>query len=191
MGGGSEQLVRGGAEQVNAMGKIEWAMWANEQALASGLILLTGGIVGVAGQFRAGSLLLMLLSQKQKGQGYKCGENGPVLLHCVCKAFGPLTRNYYVRAFLHAAICVPGGFMLATVLGCVCLGIASLIYLAAAIHGEHWEPILPRKEVRKPADSMKNPPQNPPPRPPPEMRRKRTDDLEGAAYDNPMKVTDE
>lgn len=26
-------------------------------------------------------------------------------------------------------ICVPGGFMLATVLGCVCLGIASIIYL--------------------------------------------------------------
>ena len=25
------------AEDVNTMGKIEWAMWANEQALASGL----------------------------------------------------------------------------------------------------------------------------------------------------------
>lgn len=83
--------------------------------------------------------------------------------------------------------------MLATVLGCVCLGIASLIYLAAAIRGEHWEPILPRKEIRKPqvGESIKNPPQNPPPRPPPETRRKRVDDLEGAAYDNPMTVTDE
>lgn len=98
--------------------------------------------------------------------------------HCftVCvKAFGPLTRNYYVRAFLHAAwvlyishfllldnillihtlafqqntchwsflsskslfafvrICVPGGFILATVLGCVCLGIASIIYLVVSL----------------------------------------------------------
>lgn len=75
--------------------------------------------------------------------------------------------------------------MLATVLGCVCLGIASLIYLVAAIRGEHWEPILPRKEeVRKPGPSPAEPPQNPPPRPPPEMRRKRVDDLEEAAYDN-------
>lgn len=84
--------------------------------------------------------------------------------------------------------------MLATVLGCVCLGIASLIYLAAAIRGEHWEPILPRKDVsRGPAgggESVKQPPQNPPPRPPPEMRRKRVDDLEGAAYDNPIPVTE-
>lgn len=110
------------------------------------------------------------------------------LTTCV-KSFGPLTRNYYVRAILHAAwvksrtdcilsslqtstlseqtdrqrctfffklpvngthtrwtflslqchviVCilrlsVPGGFMLATVLGCVCLGIASLIYLSVS-----------------------------------------------------------
>lgn len=33
---------------------------------------------------------------------------------------------------LFRRICVPGGFMLATVLGCVCLGIASLIYLAVS-----------------------------------------------------------
>lgn len=31
---------------------------------------------------------------------------------------------------LPCRLCVPGGFMLATVLGCVCLGIASLIYLS-------------------------------------------------------------
>ncbi|XP_070819015.1 cytochrome b-245 light chain [Chaetodon trifascialis] len=183
------------------MGKIEWAMWANEQALASGLILLTGGIVGVAGQFRgwqfaayavAAGVFVCLLEyprgKRSKGTGVeRTGQ------HCftVCvKAFGPLTRNYYVRAFLHAAICVPGGFMLATVLGCVCLGIASLIYLVAAIRGEQWEPILPVKEIRKPVgESIKNPPQNPPPRPPGEGRRKQAD-LESAAYDNPLPVTD-
>lgn len=80
--------------------------------------------------------------------------------------------------------------MLATVLGCVCLGIASLIYLSAAIHGEHWEPILPRTEPpKRVGDSIKEPPQNPPPRPPPELRRKKADKLETAAYDNPMSVT--
>ncbi|XP_052316736.1 cytochrome b-245 light chain-like [Oncorhynchus keta] len=95
------------------------------------------------------------------------------------------------RFYMQHEICVPGGFILAAVLGCVCLGIASLIYLAAAIRGEQWEPILPRKEsARKPVgESIKLPPQNPPPRPPAEMRRKRAEDLEAAAYVNPIAVT--
>ncbi|CAJ1048788.1 cytochrome b-245 light chain [Xyrichtys novacula] len=183
------------------MGKIEWAMWANEQALASGLIYLTGGIVGVAGQFRgwqfaafgvAAGVFVCLLEypRSKRSKGTSVGRTGQYCFTVVVKAFGPLTRNYYVRAFIHAALCVPGGFMLATVLGCVCLGIASIIYLVAAIRGEHWEPILPRKPAQKPnVGSINKPPQNPPPRPPPETRRKRVEDLEGAAYDNAINVT--
>lgn len=34
---GRVAFVRRGAVKLNTMGKIEWAMWANEQALASGL----------------------------------------------------------------------------------------------------------------------------------------------------------
>lgn len=176
-------------------------MWANEQALAAGLILLTGGIVGVAGQFRgwqfaaysvAAGVFVCLLEypRGKRSKGTSVERTGQYCFTVCVKSFGPLTRNYYVRAFLHAAICVPGGFMLATVLGCVCLGIASLIYLAAAIRGEHWEPILPRPQTQKPvAESIKSPPSNPPPRPPPETRRKRVDDLEAASYDNPLPVT--
>ncbi|XP_072321831.1 cytochrome b-245 light chain [Eucyclogobius newberryi] len=183
------------------MGKIEWAMWANEQALAAGLILLTGGIVGVAGQFRgwefaayavaAGSLVCLLeYPRSKRSKGTSVGRTGQYCFTVCVKSFGPVTRNYYVRAVLHAALCVPGGFMLSTVLGCVCLGIASLIYLGAAIRGEQWEPILPRQPSAKPtAESIKSPPSNPPPRPPAEMRRKRADDLEAAAYDNPLPVT--
>lgn len=50
---------------------------------------------------------------------------------------------------------------------------------------------MPKKETRKPAAgvSIKNPPQNPPPRPPAETRRKRLEELEGAAYDNPISAT--
>ncbi|KAH9495655.1 hypothetical protein Btru_015557 [Bulinus truncatus] len=33
------------------MGKIEWAMWANEQAIISCYVTLLGGILAVAGQF--------------------------------------------------------------------------------------------------------------------------------------------
>ena len=67
---------------------------------------------------------------------------------------------------------------------------AAFFVLQAAISGEKWEPILPRTETRKAVgESIKQPPQNPPPRPPAEMRRKRAEDLEGAAYDNPIKVS--
>uniref|UniRef100_A0AAY5KUF4 Cytochrome b-245 light chain n=1 Tax=Esox lucius TaxID=8010 RepID=A0AAY5KUF4_ESOLU len=165
-------------------------------------VLLTGGIVGVAGQFRdwqfaayavAAGVFVCLLEypRGKRNKGTSVERTGQYCFTVCVKSFGPLTRNYYVRAFIHAGICVPGGFMLATILGCVCLGIASLIYLAAAIRGEHWEPILPRKDsARKPvADSINRPPQNPPPRPPAEMRRKRAEDLEGAAYVNPIPVT--
>lgn len=183
------------------MGNIEWAMWANEQALAAGLILLTGGVVGTAGQFRdwqfaaygiAAGVFVCLLEypRGRRNKGTSVERTGQHCFTICVKSFGPLTRNYYVRAFLLAALCVPGGFMLATVLGCVCLGIASLIYLGAAIRGEQWEPILPRQQNSKPVgESIKQPPQNPPPRPPQEMRRKRAEDLEGSAYVNPITVT--
>ncbi|CAJ0932534.1 unnamed protein product [Ranitomeya imitator] len=95
------------------MGQIEWAMWANEQALASGLILLSGGIVAVAGQFKgwqfgayaiAAGVFVTLLeyprSRRKKGSTMeRCGQQ---CMSSVVKAFGPLTRNYYVRAILHA-----------------------------------------------------------------------------------------
>ncbi|TNN74953.1 Cytochrome b-245 light chain [Liparis tanakae] len=156
------------------MGKIEWAMWANEQALVAGLILLTGGIVGVAGMFR----------------GWEFAAYAIAAGVFVCLLEYPRSKRAKGTS-VERTICVPGGFMLATVLGCVCLGIASIIYLVAAIRGEQWEPILPRIEVsRELKDGVKNPPQNPPPRPPPETRRKRVDDLEGAAYDNPIPVGD-
>ncbi|KAL2088503.1 hypothetical protein ACEWY4_015402 [Coilia grayii] len=176
-------------------------LWFFNQMYFPVLVYLTGGIVGLAGQFRgwefaafgvaAGTFVCLLeYPRSKRRKGTSVARTGQYCFTVVVKAFGPLTRNYYVRAFLHAALCVPGGFMLATVLGCVCLGIASLIYLSAAIHGEHWEPILPRTESRAPvAESVKKPPQNPPPRPPPELRRKRMEDLEGAAYVNPIAVT--
>ncbi|XP_040185302.1 cytochrome b-245 light chain isoform X1 [Rana temporaria] len=181
------------------MGQIEWAMWANEQALASGLILLSGGIVAVAGQFKgwqfgaysiAAGVFISLLeyprSKRKKGSTIeRCGQKH---MTAVVKVFGPLTRNYYVRAFLHAGLAVPGGFILATVLGTVCLGIAAIIYLLAAIRGEEWRPIEMREEPKlRVAETIKRPPQNPPPRPPPEVRRKQVDE----GHVNPIAVQDE
>uniref|UniRef100_A0A8C5PNY5 Cytochrome b-245 light chain n=1 Tax=Leptobrachium leishanense TaxID=445787 RepID=A0A8C5PNY5_9ANUR len=184
------------------MGQIEWAMWANEQALASGLIYLAGGIVAVAGQFKnwefgaygiAAGVFVSLLeyprSKRKKGSTMeRCGQS---YFTPVVKAFGPLTRNYYVRSILHAGLAVPGGFLLATILGTVCLGIASIIYLLAAIRGEEWRPIEKKPETQpRITETIKRPPENPPPRPPPEVRRKQVD--EGASgYTNPAIVADE
>ncbi|XP_029464494.1 cytochrome b-245 light chain [Rhinatrema bivittatum] len=185
------------------MGRIEWAMWANEQALASGLILLAGGIVAVAGQFKrwefaaygiAAGVFICLLEyprgRRKKGSTLeRCGQK---FMTPVVKVFGPLTRNYYVRAILHAALAVPGGFLLSTVLGTVCLGIASLIYLLAAIRGEEWQPIEAQaQEKPRVAETIKRPPENPPPRPPPEARKKAADEGASAeAYDSPIPVAD-
>ncbi|NWR25377.1 CY24A protein, partial [Emberiza fucata] len=157
------------------MGQIEWAMWANEQALAAGLSECEGvwGALGHSGN--AAGVLVCLLeyprSKRKKGSTMeRCGQK---YLTAVVKLLGPLTRNYYIRAILHAALAVPAGFLLSTILGTVCLGIASGIYLLAAVRGEEWSPIEQKPRERpQGGGSMKPPPSNPPPRPPPDARRK-------------------
>ncbi|NXD39015.1 CY24A protein, partial [Copsychus sechellarum] len=161
------------------MGQIEWAMWANEQALAAGLSECGG--LGGPGWARGGgsgtseSVLVCLLeyprSKRQKGSTMeRCGQK---YLTAVVKLFGPLTRNYYIRAVLHAALAVPAGFLLSTILGTVCLGIASGIYLLAAVRGEEWRPIEQKPRERpQVGGTIKQPPSNPPPRPPPDARKK-------------------
>ncbi|XP_051830758.1 cytochrome b-245 light chain [Antechinus flavipes] len=189
------------------MGQIEWAMWANEQALASGLILLTGGIVATAGQFIwwqfgaysivAGVFICLLeypRGKRKKGSTMeRCGQK---YLTSVVKAFGPLTRNYYIRALLHLCLAVPAGVLLATILGTACLAIASAIYLLAAIRGEEWKPIE-QKPMERPqvGTTIKQPPSNPPPRPPAEARKKQPEEEaagpSGGPQVNPVPVTDE
>ncbi|XP_049720557.1 cytochrome b-245 light chain [Elephas maximus indicus] len=194
------------------MGQIEWAMWANEQALASGLILITGGIVATAGQFTlwyfgvysiAAGVLVCLLEyprgKRKKGSTMeRCGQK---YMTSVVKMFGPFTRNYYFRAFLHLVLSVPAGFLLATILGTACLAIASGIYLLAAIRGEKWIPIEQKpKERPQVGATIKQPPSNPPPRPPAEARKKPSEEQgedaaiggsPGGAQTNPIPVTDE
>nr|XP_002761299.2 cytochrome b-245 light chain isoform X2 [Callithrix jacchus] len=191
------------------MGQIEWAMWANEQALASGLILITGGIVATAGHFTqwyfgaysivAGVFVCLLeypRGKRKKGSTMeRCGQK---YMTAVVKLFGPLTRNYYIRAVLHLLLSVPAGFLLATILGTACLAIASGIYLLAAVRGEQWTPIEPKPRERPHVGgTIKQPPSNPPPRPPAEARKKPSEEAEAAEgpsagpQDNPIPVTDE
>uniref|UniRef100_A0A2K5J3V4 Cytochrome b-245 light chain n=1 Tax=Colobus angolensis palliatus TaxID=336983 RepID=A0A2K5J3V4_COLAP len=130
------------------MGQIEWAMWANEQALASGLILITGGIVATAGRFTqwyfgaysivAGVFVCLLeYPRGKRKKGSTMERWGQKYMTSVVKLFGPLTRNYYVRAVLHLLLSVPAGFLLATILGTACLAIASGIYLLRQVPPAH------------------------------------------------------
>ncbi|NXT39333.1 CY24A protein, partial [Pelecanoides urinatrix] len=171
------------------MGQIEWAMWANEQALAAGLTLFLGGglILAPSTPFLdpprsvAGVLVCLLeypRSKRKKGSTMeRCGQK---YMTAVVKVFGPLTRNYYIRAVLHAALAVPAGFLLSTILGTVCLGIASGIYLLAAVRGEEWRPIEQKPRERPHVgDTIKQPPSNPPPRPPADARKKQPAEVGG------------
>ncbi|XP_069312390.1 cytochrome b-245 light chain [Eulemur rufifrons] len=192
------------------MGQIEWAMWANEQALASGLILITGGIVATAGRFTqwyfgaysiAAGVFVCLLEypRGKRAKGTTMERCGQKYMTTVLKLFGPLTRNYYIRAVLHLMLSVPAGFLLATILGTACLAIASGIYLLAAVRGEQWMPIEPKPRERPQVGAtIKQPPSNPPPRPPAEARKKPSEGEEAAAgvsaggpQANPIPVTDE
>ncbi|XP_077787730.1 cytochrome b-245 light chain isoform X1 [Podarcis muralis] len=140
---------------------------------------------------RAAGVFICLLEyprgKRKKGSTMeRCGQK---CFTTVVKAFGPLTRNYYVRAFLHICLAVPAAFLLATILGTVCLAIASGIYLLAAIRGEEWRPIEVRqREQLQIGATIKHPPTNPPPRPPAEARRKQAGEAEAAAQDNPLPV---
>lgn len=171
-------------------------------------VLMTGGIVATAGQFTqwylgtysiAAGVLVCLLEyprgRRTKGSTMeRCGQK---YMTKVVKAFGPLSRNYYIRAFLHLGLSVPAGFLLATILGTACLAIASGIYLLAAIRGEQWTPIEPKpKERPQVGGTIKQPPSNPPPRPPAEARKKPGEEAvagvpTGGPQENPMPVTDE
>uniref|UniRef100_A0A8Q3SIH4 Cytochrome b-245 light chain n=1 Tax=Homo sapiens TaxID=9606 RepID=A0A8Q3SIH4_HUMAN len=165
------------------MGQIEWAMWANEQALASGLILITGGIVATAGRFT---------------QWY-FGAYSIVAGVFVCLLEYPRGKRKK-GSTMERWLSVPAGFLLATILGTACLAIASGIYLLAAVRGEQWTPIEPKPRERPQiGGTIKQPPSNPPPRPPAEARKKPSEEEAAVAAGgppggpqvNPIPVTDE
>lgn len=126
---------------------------AHPNHLSPSLVLITGGIVATAGRFTqwyfgaysiAAGVLICLLEyprgKRKKGSTMeRCGQK---YLTSVVKLFGPLTRNYYVRAALHFLLSVPAGFLLATILGTVCLAIASVIYLLVS-GCPQWSASLP------------------------------------------------
>lgn len=160
------------------MGQIEWAMWANEQAVASSFILISGGIIGVAGFFKGWEMgiyailagIAVLLIEYPRGkrkyarstQERKWQRPLSAFLNCC----GPVSRNYFVRFITHLILCIPACFILATLLGGVCLFVASMIYMVAAFRGEEWIAVGLDETDPDPVRELKSfkQPQKPPPR---------------------------
>uniref|UniRef100_A0A8C2UM54 Cytochrome b-245 light chain n=1 Tax=Chinchilla lanigera TaxID=34839 RepID=A0A8C2UM54_CHILA len=139
--------------------------------------LISGGIVATAGRF---------------AQWY-FGAYSIVAGVFVCLLEYPRGRRRK-GSTMERWLSVPAGFLLATILGTVCLAIASGIYLLAAIRGEQWMPIEHKPKERPQAEDIKQPPSNPPPRPPAEARKKPSEDeaaAGGGPQVNPIPVTDE
>ncbi|XP_036366355.1 cytochrome b-245 light chain isoform X2 [Octopus sinensis] len=133
------------------MGQIEWAMWANEQAIASSLITILGGIIGIVGFFKrwqfgiygvAAGVFIFLFEYPRSLRAK--GKSSP------------------------RKMCVPLVFILPTFLGGLCLLFTSALYFVAALKGEHWHADLPQNDSTTTVDAPITPvPQRrPPPRRP-------------------------
>ncbi|CAB3990188.1 cytochrome b-245 light chain [Paramuricea clavata] len=158
------------------MGKTEWAMWANEQAVASSIVVFIGGVLSWIGKFKrwqiaiyavvAGILIFLIEYPRGKRQKGRTKERiAQRLLTPVVQSLGPFGRNYYVRFVFYLGLSIPCGFLLSTLLGGACLCISSIIYLGAALAGEEWKPCIVSYEAgQENVSTLPDAPNQPPPR---------------------------
>ncbi|RUS86909.1 hypothetical protein EGW08_005314 [Elysia chlorotica] len=158
------------------MGGVEWAIWANENAVASAVVTLLGGILAVAGLYDMWQIgiyaiviglitLLLEYPRSKRKKGKHDHERRFQYPATVIVAKGGLfTRNYFIRFVFYLVISVPCCFSLQTVLGAVSFIITSFIYLTAGVKGEEWQPIQPTQAVQGPkviAEPTRPPPRRP------------------------------
>ncbi|KAI0242931.1 Cytochrome b-245 light chain [Lamellibrachia satsuma] len=90
------------------MGQIEWAMWANEQAIVGVVVLFLGGVVGMSGQFPnwqiaayaiTVALLVVLLEypRPKRSNGTTVERRFQHYLNPVICKMKPMSSNYYSR----------------------------------------------------------------------------------------------
>lgn len=164
------------------LGGIEFAMWANEQAVIASALICLGGILSVAslaeahdiyyherwpiGAYAIGiSVVIFFLeyprSKRRKGRVQQ--RRGQHILTACVKGLGPFGRNYVFRFIFYMLAGIPCLFQLGTVMGGLSLVVAALIYFVAAIGGETWMPC--EKEVpREKRLTRAGPPTSAPPR---------------------------
>ncbi|XP_065915882.1 cytochrome b-245 light chain-like [Dysidea avara] len=142
--------------------RIEWAMWANEQALYGGLITFFGALFGATMTFIEGDTLpsrygfysryiVLALSpiivfveyprsnrrnNKRTPERLLQGFISPIIHFTRL-----LGRNYLIRCVVLWAFSIPCFFLLSTVFGGMCLVLAGILYFIAAVLGEQWRPI--------------------------------------------------
>lgn len=153
-------------------------MWANEQALTSGLVLLLGSVVGIAGLFNRwqlgiygliASLLIIVMewprSKRKKGSTMERQFQRPFTV--LVDKMGLVGRNYFVRFAAYLLMCIPCCFTLATLLGGLSLLCAGAIYFLAAMKGEEWMPVefVDDEDGTKKRVKSLHPPKKAPPRP--------------------------
>ncbi|KAK2166797.1 hypothetical protein LSH36_35g06057 [Paralvinella palmiformis] len=173
------------------MARIEWAMWANEQAVVSGVCLLMGSIIGVAGAFKNWefsafaiivSVFVLVLEwprgKRQKGKTLE--RKFQIHLAKLLNMMVPVSSNYYARFIIHIILSIPCCFLLPTIMGGMSLMMAAVIYLVgtiqiaivfliikqAAIKGEEWQPVGLEKKVGEQVVTDVSRPTRPPPRSP-------------------------
>jgi len=133
---------------------IQWSLWANEQALASLLLILMGVIVsfsaislftysGVA-IFLAITLPFLFILEwprsRLKGKARTVLRPFQSVLHVIYETrFGSLASDYFFRSFLLFIIAVPGLFSIATAIGALSLALSAVLYFLAAWNGERWD----------------------------------------------------
>ncbi|XP_047137648.1 cytochrome b-245 light chain [Hydra vulgaris] len=161
------------------MGKIEWAMWANEQGVISCYVLFLGGVLGVSShalpilhkrwQIAAYSMalaffvLLIEYPRSKRKSGRTIERSFQFIFTKFVSMLGVFGRNYFIRFVFYLLSGVPCLFCVGTVLGGICLIITSIIYLKAAIADEQW--IACEKEtVSKKTLTRAQPPSVAPPR---------------------------
>ncbi|XP_076355751.1 cytochrome b-245 light chain-like isoform X2 [Tachypleus tridentatus] len=133
------------------MGQMEWAVWANEQTLASSYILIIGASVGLSGIFDKwgiavfGLIFIVLFHGATVGWLLSCNTRLQEYIVLYVSATGPLARSYYVRFCVYMCLAMPCCFMLPTFLGGMCLFMGAFIYLMAAVNGESWKPVVEKK----------------------------------------------
>jgi len=159
------------------MGQLDWAMWANEHAVASSVVTIMCGILTTAGQFRhweigvyaliAGVLTFTLeypRGKRQKGSSYERRYQRP--LTALVRQGRFLTRNYFVRFVLYLILAVPCCFVMSTLMAAMSYMVTACIYFLAAVKGEEWQPCEPPRGESGGPEVIQEP-KHPPPRRPP------------------------
>ncbi|XP_033100183.1 cytochrome b-245 light chain-like isoform X2 [Anneissia japonica] len=152
------------AKNVN-LRRTEYAMWANEHALVSGVVILIGGIVVYA------IFIGCFITIYEYPRGYR--EDSVCIRRRGQDFFEPFVSiisgiffdSYGVRAVVYLLLCLPCGGCLPTLTGGVSLLFASLLYFISALrHETRKSPgALPRKEKWKRKSTIRAP-KHPPPR---------------------------